>query len=159
MKKIFVVTVLVLALLGAAGQQVFAADVLLPGSSSPAQVVAARKYAMAVIGGLVGDIKAKVGAGSVKAAAASARAIASLATFLPLVFQETYAEVYPVQGSKFFFKGGAAADFAARAGDFKAAAEQLALFADQGDKAGADAQANQLLAGCGACHTPFRGQY
>jgi cytochrome c556 len=64
-----------------------------------------------------------------------------------------------VQGSKFFFKGGTATDFAARAGDFKAAAEQLALLADQGDKAGADAQAGQLLAGCAACHTPFRAQY
>ncbi len=159
MKKIFVVTVLAVSLLGAAAQQVFATDVLLPASSAPAQVVAARKYAMATIGGLVGDIKAKISAGSIKAVTASARAIASLATFLPLVFNETYAEVYPVEGSKYFFKGADTALLAARAGEFNAAAEQLARRADAGDKAGAEAQSNQLLAACGACHTPFRGQY
>ncbi len=159
MKKLFVVAVLAAGLLGAAAEQVFAADVLLPGSSAPAQVVAARKYAMAAIGGLAGDIKAKIGAGGIKAVSASARAIASLATFLPLVFSETYAEVYPVEGSKYFYKGAAIDLFAARAGDFGAAAEQLARLADAGDKAGAEAQSNQLLAACGACHTPFRGQY
>jgi hypothetical protein len=159
MKKIFTVTVLVVGLLGTAAGQVFAADVLLPGSSAPAQVVAARKYAMGAIGGLVGDIKAKIAAGGIKAITASARAMASLATFLPLVYDETYAEVYPVEGSKYFFKGGAAAELAARAGDFKAAAEQLAGLAEQGDKAAVDAQSNQLLAACGACHTSFRGQY
>ena len=158
MNKALSMTILALALLGAAAE-LFATDVLLPGQSSPAQVVAARKYAMMSIGGLVGDIKAKIGAGRVKAVSASARAMASLATFIPLVFKDTYAEVYPVEGSKYFFKGGDAAAIAAKAGGLNAAAEQLALLADGGDKAGAEAQANQLLAACGACHTPFRGQY
>ena len=159
MKKAFSVTILAFALLGAAAAELFATDVLLPGSSAPAQVVAARKYAMFAIGGLVGDIRAKIGAGSIKAVSASGRAMASLATFLPLVFQETYAEVYPVEGSKFFYKGAAAPEFAATAAGFKAAAEELARVADQNDKASVEALSNQLLAACGACHTPFRGQY
>ena len=159
MKKALGAAVLAIVLLGATGAELFATDVLLASPSSPQQVVAARKYAMAAIGGLVGDIKAKIGAGSVKAVSASARAMASLATFLPLVYKETYAEVYPVEGSKFYFKGAPAAAIAARAGDLNAAAEELARVADKDDKAGADAQSNQLLASCGACHTPYRGQY
>jgi hypothetical protein len=159
MKKILVISILAVILLGVAAEQLLATDVLLPGSSAPAQVVAARKYAMVAIGGLVGDIKAKIGAGSLKAVSASARAMASLATFLPLVFNETYAELYPVEGSKFFYKGATIPAIAARAGELSAAAEQLARLADGGDKAGVDAQSNQVLASCGACHAPFRGQY
>ena len=158
MNKALSITILALALLGAA-VELFATDVLLPSQSSPAQVVAARKYAMMSIGGLVGDIKAKIGAGSVKAVSASARAMASLATFIPLVFKDTYAEVYPVEGSKYFFKGANASAVAAGAADLSAAAEELARIADKDDKARADAQSNKLLASCGTCHTPFRGQY
>lgn len=158
MKKAVTVAILAVVLLGAAAAQLFATDVLLPSGSAPAQVVAARKYAMVCIGGLVGDIKAKIGAGSVKAVSASARAVASIATFLPLVFNETYAEVYPVEGSKYFFKGAPASAIAAGASGLNAAAEELAGIAAKDDKAAADAQANQLLAACGLCHTPFRGQ-
>jgi cytochrome c556 len=151
-------TLLCAALLCIVGASAFATDVVVPGAPA-AQVVAARKLAMASNGALAGDIQAKLTAGSVKQVAADARAIAAIATLLPLVFTDPYSEVYPVQGSKFFFKGGSADDFAAVAGGLNAAAEELGRVAETGDKAAASAAFGKLGAACGACHSVFRGQY
>ncbi len=85
-----------------------AQGVLKPGQKSPEQVVAARKFAMGALGANFGDLSGKIKAGNIKGVAANAKSIAALATFLPLVYEEKYPEVYPVKGSKSFFKG---ADF------------------------------------------------
>jgi cytochrome c556 len=150
--------VLCTVLLLAFGASAFATDVVGPGAS-PAQIVRARKLAMASNGGLAGDIQAKLTAGNVKAVAADARAIAAIATLVPLIFTAAYSDVYPVPGSKFFFKGGPADDFAAAAGGLNAAAEDLASAAGTGDKAATSAAFGKLGAACGACHSVFRGQY
>jgi cytochrome c556 len=136
----------------------FATDVVTPGAT-PSQVVAARKLAMGANGALAGDMQAKLTAGNVKQVAADARAMAAIAALMPLVFTETYTDVYPVQGSKFFFKEGAAEDFAALAGGLNTAAEALAKIAESGDRAAASAQFGKIGAACGACHGEFRGQY
>jgi len=137
---------------------VFALDILLPSGNAPAQVVSIRKYAMVTNGASVADLRAKIGSGAVKAVAANARAIAAVGSLLAPLFVDTYSTVYPVQGSRFFYKGGAAADFQAAARGLVSAAEDLVALADKEDKAGVDAQVAKLQGACGACHATFRGQ-
>jgi hypothetical protein len=150
---------LTLVLLGVTALAAFAVDVLVPGESTPQQTVAARKLAMAANGALAGDTQAKIASGNVKAAVANARALMSIATFLPLVFTETFSEVYPVAGSKYFFKGGDPADVARLAGGLAGAAEDLLKAADSGDKTAAGEKAGKLGGSCGACHAVLRGSY
>ena len=85
---------------------IFAQTKLKGDLSSPTQIVAARKFAMRMMGANVGDLSGKIKAGNLKGVVANAGSIAALATFLPMVYQETFSGVYPVQGSKFYYKGG-----------------------------------------------------
>ena len=155
MKSVRTLAVVVLLL---AGTGAVALDILLPNGSTPAQVVSIRKYVMMTNGASAGDLRAKAGSGAIKAAAANARAMAALGSLLPPLFTDTYSGVYPVQGSRYFYKGGAAADFQAAARSFVGAAEELVAAADKEDKAAVDAQAGKLQAACNACHAAFRGQ-
>ncbi len=155
MKSIRTLAVVVLLL---AGTGALALDILVPGASTPAQVVSIRKYVMMTNGANTGDLRAKAGSGAIKAAAANARAIAALGSLLPPLFTDAYSAVYPVQGSRYFYKAGAPSDFQAAARNLVSAAEELVAAADKEDKAAVDAQAGRLQASCGACHAAFRGQ-
>ena len=137
----------------------FATDVLGPGSNPAAQIVGARKLAMRAIGANVGDLKGKVAKGESKAVAANANAIASLATFLPTVYDKEYSEVYPVAGSPYYFKGATVEEVRKLSGNLNREAETLAALAMKEDKAGVEAQMNKLLGSCGACHKAARGKY
>lgn len=140
------------------GATIFAQGVLKPSPSSPEEVVAARKFAMRAIAANVGDIRENVKAGDMKGAAANAGSIAALATFLPLVYKEEYRDVYPVKGSKYFYKAEIS-DVAKAFEDLRVQAEELMKLAAAGDKSGVEAQVPKLLGACGGCHKPARGQY
>lgn len=159
MKKGFILAALAAVQLAGAASTLFATDPLLPDAASPKQYVTVRKFLMGTQGALAGDIAAKLNAGNVKAVVSSARGIAATSLFIPLLFKDTYSDVYPVAGDKFFFKGAAIADVTAGAAALNAAAESLMAIADGGDKAATQAQFAKVQAACGACHTPFRGQY
>jgi hypothetical protein len=137
---------------------IYAQAVLKPSPSSAEEVVAARKFAMRMIGANVGDIRGKIKAGNIKGVAANAGSIAALATFLPLVYKEEYRDVYPMKGSKYFYKAEIS-DVARAFGDLRAEAEELMKLAAASDKSGVEAQTRKVLGSCGACHKPARGQY
>ncbi|NIQ39258.1 MAG: cytochrome c [Proteobacteria bacterium] len=147
-----------IVLLGVATGTIYAQGVLKPSTSSPEEVVAARKFAMQVIGSNVGEIRAKIKAGNIKDVAANAGSIAALATFLPLVYKEEYDEVYPVAGSEYFYKAEIP-DVVAAFANLRVQAEELMKFADAGDRSGVETQTRNLLGACGGCHKPARGKY
>ena len=153
-RRIVIITVL----LCLAGGAAFAIDALLPNDATPLQVVVVRKSAMQANNALLGDAKAKLAAGTIKTISPNAKAIAAIAAMLPHVFTDTFSSVYPVGGSKMFFKGGAVADFRNAAQVLLTAAEDLVKFADADDKANAETQIGKVQASCGACHGTFRGQ-
>jgi cytochrome c556 len=137
---------------------VMAIDVVKPGKATATQVVAARKFAMVTNVTNLGDLNAKLTASSIRAMVANARSLATIGAFLPLAFAQAYTEVYPVAGSKFFFKQGSMDDFQAKAQAFVNAAEDLSSLADKDDKDGVTAQLKVLPGTCGASHAVFRGQ-
>ncbi len=157
MKKPLIILSLII-LVCAIAVAIYAQGVLKPSPSSPEEVVTARKFAMRIIGANVGDIRGKIKDGNIKGVAANAGSIAALATFLPLVYKEEYRDVYPMKGSKYFYKAEIS-DVANAFGDLRAQAEELMKLAADGDKSGVEAQTRKLLGSCGGCHKPTRGQY
>lgn len=137
---------------------IFAQTSLTGNLNSPKQIVAARKFAMKMLGANVGDLSGKIKVGNLKGVVANAGSIVSLSTFLPVAFQETHTDAYPVQGSKYYYKGGLP-DVEAAFGNLKREAERLMQMANAGDKSGIDAQRDKMLAACGACHQASRGEY
>ena len=156
-RKLVIACVALVVVLFSAGS-VFALDVLVP-NEQPLHIVLVRKYAMVTNFQLYSDLSAKVKAGTIKAMVADARALVVIGSVLPLAFADTYSSVYPVQGDKYFYKGGNDADFMAKAQAFTTAAEELVAIADKEDKAGAEAQVTKLFGTCGACHAAYRGSY
>ncbi len=138
---------------------VYAQGVLKPGRLSPEQVVSARKFAMGALAANAGDIDAKIKAGNIKEVVTHATSIAALATFLPLVYEETHSEVYPVKGSKYFFKGAVSAPIEAAAENLRVQAEKLMKLAAANDKSAVEVQVGNLFGSCGGCHKQFRGKY
>lgn len=136
---------------------IYAQMVLKPGQNSPSQTVAARKFAMRMLGANVGDLTGKIKGGNLKGVVANAGSIAALATFLPMVFQETFSDVYPVRGSKYYFKGGLP-DVGAAFGSLKKEAQALMELAKSNDKSAIEAQRGKMLGTCGACHKVARGE-
>jgi cytochrome c556 len=134
-----------------------AIDIVVPGQATPAQVVAARKFAMMANAVNAGDLSAKLTAGNIKAMAANARALAALGAYFPVAFAEAYPEAYPVAGSKYFFKSGPMDQFQALAQSFTTAAEELLKLAEKESKDGVTAQMPKLFGACNACHAVFRG--
>lgn len=126
---------------------------------SPGQAVAVRKFAMRAFGANFGDIRGKIKAGNIKGIAANASSIAALATFLPLVFDERYPGVYPVKGSKYFFKGAPRRNIEGGFKNLRAQAAGLMKAASAGDKSGVEAQFGKLLGACKGCHKAYRGKY
>jgi cytochrome c556 len=155
-KPLTIVSLIILACVIAA--TIYAQGVLKQGQSSPEQVVAARKFAMRTMAANAGEIRGKIKAENIKGVAANARSIAALATFLPLVYNEKYRDVYPVAGSKYFYKAEIS-DVEAAFEDLRAQAEELMRLAAADDKSGVEAQARKLLGTCGGCHKPARGKY
>ncbi len=136
---------------------IFAQTILKEGQNSPSQIVAARKFAMRMLGANVRDLTGKIKGGNLNGIGANAGSIAALATFLPLVFQETHSSVYPVQGSKYYYKGGLP-DVGAAFGNLKREAQALMRLAKSSDKSSIEAQRGKMLGACGACHKVARGQ-
>lgn len=136
-----------------------AQGVLKPHQKSPEQVVAARIFAMRALGANFGDLSGKIKAGNIKGVAANAKSIAALATFIPLVYEETYPEVYPVKGSKYFLKGAPLSDIVAASENLRTQAEELMKLTSVDDKSGVQAQVKKLLGSCKNCHRSYRGKY
>ncbi len=137
---------------------IYSQGVLKGSKSSPAHVVAVRKFAMKTMGANVGDIRGKIGAGNIKGIGANAGSIAALATFLPLVYQDPYGDVYPVAGSKYFYKGKLS-DIEVASEQQRAEAEKLMGLASVNNKSAVEAQVEKLLGACGNCHKLARGKY
>ena len=127
--------------------------------SDPAQVVSARKEFMHAIQGNMGDLNNKLKAGHIKDMAANGTSIAALATALPVLFKETYKEVYPVKGSATYYKGADPAEFEAAADKLRSAGMAIMEAAQKNDKAGVSAGMEALKGSCGGCHSAFRGKY
>jgi len=136
---------------------IFAQTVLREGQNSPSQIVSARKFAMKMLGANVGDLTRKIKEGNLKGVAANAGSIAALATFLPVAYQETHADVYPVQGSKYYYKGGLP-DVGAAFENLNREAQALMKLAQSNDKSAIEAQKGKMLGTCGACHKAARGE-
>lgn len=152
-QKVFVTGAIALAL---AVVGIYALDALKPGEESPAQIVLVRKAGMQSNLANYGDLRAKTAAGNVKPVAVNAHSMMVFGSLIPTLFTETFPDAYP-EGSKFFFKGGPAADLAEKAQAFVDAAGALATAADAGDPAALDPLVGGLFASCGACHAAYRG--
>ena len=155
-KGLIILSSVVLVLVVSAS--IFAQTVLKEGQNSPSQIVAARKFAMRMLVANVRDLTGKIKGGNLKGVAANAGSIAALATFLPLVFQEAHSSVYPVQGSKYYYKGGLP-DVEAAFGNLKREAQALMRLAQSNDQSAVEAQRGKMLGACGACHRAARGEY
>ncbi len=155
-KRLSVLSLMILVCLIAT--TIFAQGVLKSGPSSPAEVVSARKFAMKIMGANVQDIREKIKGGNIKEIGTNAGSIASLAIFMPLFYKEEYRDVYPVKGSKYFYKAEIQ-DIARAYEDLKVQAEKMMELATAGDRSAVEAQLPRLLGSCGSCHKPARGEY
>lgn len=155
-KSLTILSSIVLVLVLSAS--IFAQTVLKEGQNSPLQIVSARKFAMRMFGANVGDLSGKIQSGNLKGVAANAGSIAALATFLPLAYQKTHADVYPVEGSKYYYKGGLP-DVGAAFRNLKKEAQALMEVTQSNDHSAIETQKGKLLETCGACHEAARGQY
>lgn len=135
-----------------------AQGVLRSNPSSPTEAVTARKFAMKIMGANVQEIREKVKAGNIKEIGSNAGSIAALAIFMPTVYKEGYRDVYPVKGSKYFYKAEMR-DVATPYEDLRVQAEKLMELAAIADKSGVEAQLPRLLSACGSCHKQNRGEY
>ena len=154
-KSLLILIILVFAIT----TTIYAQSVLKTGQRSPEEVVAARKFAMRAMGADVKDLKGKIEAGNIKGVAANAKSIAAIATFLPLVYEKTYSEVYPVKGSKSFFKGGPISGIEAASESLRIQAEALVRLASANDGSGINARVDKLRVACKNCHRSYRGKY
>lgn len=153
------IALVVIVLLGGVVGAALALEALGPSGNTPLAIVQTRKAMMLANYANLGDINAKIGSGSLKAVAANARSMAAYGAVLPMLFDDAYSAVYPVEGSKYFYKAGTAADFKAAAQNLVSVVEALIALSDKEDKAGLTAQAAKISPACGACHSTFRGQY
>ena len=113
---------------------------------------------MRMFGANVGDLTSKIQDGNLKGVTANAGSIAALATFLPLAYQETYAGVYPLEGSKYYYKGGLP-DVGAAFRNLKQEAQELMEISQSNEQSAIETQKGKLLETCGACHAAARGQH
>jgi len=149
--------ILMLSLLAAASA-LWGQSVLGTVMDSPEGVVKARKLMMRTLSANMKDIAEKTRDGRVAAVAANAVSIGAIAVVLPPLYREKYENVYPVEGSASFFKGGSAAAIESAASQLKKSADSLQAAADKGDPAGTQAAFDALKPACGSCHSAFRGK-
>jgi hypothetical protein len=106
---------------------------------------------MKIMGANMQEIREKVKAGNIKEIGSNAGSIAALAIFMPTVYKEEYRDVYPVKGSKYFYKAeisGTAIPYE----DLRVQAEKLTELAAVADKSAVETQLPRLLSACGSCH-------
>ena len=128
--------------------------------NSPEEIVAARKFLMKTSEANVEDIKAKIENGDIKGVVVGARNIVAQATLLPILFKDKYEDVYPVEGSKYFYIGAPPEEIELLSDNLKIQAEKLMEFAEAGDGAKANAQIRKIIgSGCGGCHRTYRGVF
>ena len=137
----------------------FADRVLKTDMSDPAQVVSARKGLMHAIRDNMVDINKKSGAGNIEDISVNGSNIAAIAAVLPVFYKETYKDVYPVKGSKTYFKGANPAEYEAAAEKLRVAGMAIKTAAEKKDEAGVSAAMEALSGSCGGCHSAFRGKY
>jgi cytochrome c556 len=158
MKRIPVMLTMAAVLLafaaGAAAEGVVKTD-MTPDS----QVVMARKMLMRANKANMGSMMKEIGEGESDSALANAASLSAVAMVLPPLYAKEYASVYPVEGSKTFFKPGDPGAFEAAAGALQMEAMAVHKALSAKDMAGAKAAAEKLGGACGACHSQFQGQY
>ena len=98
-------------------------------------------------------------AGKIEDISADGANVAAIATVLPVFYKETYKDVYPVKGSKTYFKGAKPAEYEAASDKMRAAGMAIKMAAEKKDKAGVSAALEALGGSCGGCHKAFRGKY
>jgi cytochrome c556 len=156
MKRIITV-VLAAALVFSVAGLLWAEGVLKTGLDSPRQIVHTRKYLMHTAKLNVEDAAAKFEAGDFGAIQANGAALVLSAKVMPPLYKEKHAQAYTGQGK--YFKGAAPADLEAAAEAMRAAAQQVRMSAEKGDKNGAAQAMGQLQQSCGACHKAYRGDF
>jgi cytochrome c556 len=137
----------------------YAEGVLKTDMGDPSQVVMVRKGCMEAIKGNMIDINKKLKAAHIQDIAVNGGNIAALASVLPVLYKETYKEVYPFKGSKTYYKGAPATEFETAAEKMRSAGMGVKAVADKNDKAGIGGAMESLMSSCGGCHSAFRGKY
>ncbi|SEA80109.1 Cytochrome C' [Desulfuromusa kysingii] len=127
-------------------------------NDKPIQVVLARKCVKNVMMANFLAIKEKLKAGTTDGITLNAHSIASLAVSMPPLYENTYAEVYPIEGSEFKYIGGSMSGYVQASQDTFSQAMALAEFSQSNDIAATQAQADKLLASCKGCHATYRSK-
>lgn len=126
-----------------------------PAIPSPQQIVAARQAAFHMSGAAMGNIKGTIDrGGDPKSQAYAARGVARWARALPTMFPESTRTITPTRARPEIW--GNKADFEAKAAAFAAAASELAVAADSGDKDAFKAKWQATGATCAACHDLYQ---
>jgi cytochrome c556 len=136
----------------------WAQTALLPGKSSPQEVVLTRKFAMRSMNADLRDIRLKLEKGDVIHVVSPTLSIAAKAQMLPLVFEHRYESVYPVEGSDKYFKGADPAKFQAAAEYLNAQAQKFLRIASDNDLKKAEQHLNRVKKACRSCHRENRGE-
>ena len=158
MKRAMVLMTMVAVLFAFAA--ITAAEGVLKTDMTPdSQVVQSRKYIMVMIKNNIGNLFAQIEAGNAPVALVNTDSIAAFATVLPPLYAKDYASLYPVKGSKTFFKPGAPAEFEAAAENLRMEAVAVHAALEKNDMAAAKAAGEKLGGACGACHSKFQGKY
>jgi cytochrome c556 len=153
------VLITMVAILFAFAASAAAEGVLKSDMTPDSQVVQSRKYIMVMIKNNIGNLFAQIEAGNAPVAMLSADSIAAFAAVLPPLYAKDYAAVYPVKGSKTFFKPGTPADFEAASEGLRMEAAAVHAVLEKNDMAAAKAAGEKLGGACGACHSKFQGKY
>ena len=136
----------------------YAQNVLDADMRSPVQVVKARKYLMQTISANLKELARKFQAGNIQDIPVNADSIAAIATVIPPLFKEKYEQVYPIPGSKTFFKGASASEFKAASESLRISAIKIKQSAANGNKKGIEDGLAALTSSCGMCHSAYRGK-
>ncbi|NJB67783.1 hypothetical protein GGQ74_001423 [Desulfobaculum xiamenense] len=141
-----------------AASALFAQTALMPGKSSPQDIVAARKFAMRSFNADLRDIRLKIESGDVIGVVSPALSVSAKAQLIPLVFVDRHESAYPFEGSNKYFKGADTQSFQAAAEYLNAQAQKLLRIASDKDAKKADQHLNRVKRACVDCHTKYRGE-
>jgi cytochrome c556 len=156
MKRLTVVALASILILSFVGL-LRAEGVLKTGMDSPQQVVQTRKYLMHTAKLNAEDAAQKFEAGNIGAIQANGAALELSAKVMPPLYKEKYEGAYAGQGK--YFKGAATADFEAAAETMRAAAQQVRMSAEKGDRDAVAQAMGEVQQTCGACHKAYRGDF
>ena len=136
----------------------YARSVLKTDMSDALQVVMARKFLMDATKEHMIALNKKLKAGKLRDVAINGETIAAFATLMPPLFRETHKEVYPIKGSRTFFKGAPPAQFEKAADKMRSAAMDIKKASESGNQDKLNTGVQLLGASCGGCHSAFRGK-